>query len=136
MANYCENNLSISGDGKELKEFNKKTQTKKLVFTLEKLVPTPKEYLKKGDERWYDWRKKEWGTKWDVYPDSVSKDFDDDRIDISFDTAWSPPLEWLKKASKIFKNLFFRIHYKEEGMGYEGVAKVNNGKLEDKYIEY
>ena len=64
------------------------------------------------------------------------KDFDDDRIDISFDTAWSPPLEWLKKASKIFKNLFFRIHYKEEGMGYEGVAKVNNGKLEDKYIEY
>lgn len=140
MANICENNLIILGDGKQLKEFSKKTQTKKLVFTLEKLVPTPKAYLKKEDERWYDWRVKNWGTKWDVYPDSASRDdYDyetDNEINIDFDTAWAPPLEWLKKVSKIFKKLIFVIHYKETGMGFEGIAKAVKGKLEDKYIEY
>lgn len=136
MANICENNLRILGDEKQLKEFGKKTQTKKTAFTLEKLLPTPKIYLKKGDERWYDWRLKNWGTKWDVYPDSVSRDDNDYEINIDFDTPWGPPLEWLKRVSKIFKKLTFIIHYKETGMGFEGVARAKGGKLEDKFIEY
>lgn len=138
MANHCENYLKVKGDKKQLKEFNKKTQTKKQIFTLEKLVPTPKEYLKKGDERWYKWRINKWGTKWDVYPDSISKDFDEENeyFEVSFDTAWAPPLEWMQKASKLFPKLTFILSYEESGMGFKGVAKAVNGKLEDKCINY
>lgn len=136
MPNFCENNLRVRGDKKQLKEFVKNTQTKKAIFTFEKLVPTPKSYLKKGDGRWYKWRVLNWGTKWDAYPDSISRDEDEDRFDISFDTAWSPPIEWLVKVSRKFKKLIFLIHYVEPMMGFEGVAKIINGKLEDKFIEY
>lgn len=138
MANYCENRLKVIGDKKQLKEFNKKTQTKKQIFTLEKLVPTPKEYLKKGDERWYEWRIKNWGTKWDVYPDSISKDFDEENeyFEVSFDTAWAPPTGWIEEVSKLFPKLTFILSYDEPGMCFRGVAKAVNSKLEDKYIEY
>lgn len=136
MANNNENYLKVIGDKKQLKEFKKKTQTKKQTFTLEKLVPTPKAYLKKDDKRWYKWRIKNWGTKWDVYPDSISRDGDEYADEISFDTAWAPPLEWLQKVSKIFPKLTFILSYDEPGMQFKGVAKAVNGKLEDKCIDY
>lgn len=136
MANNCENYLKVIGDKKQLKEFNKKTQTKEQAFTLEKLVPTPKAYLKEGDERWYEWRIKNWGTEWDVYPDSISRDGDEDTDEISFDTAWGPPLEWLQKVSKMFLKLTFILSYDEPMMGFKGVAKAVKGKLEDKCIDY
>lgn len=136
MPNFCENNLRVRGDQKEIREFSEKTKTKKLSFTFEKLVPTPASFLKDGSDKWYNWRIKNWGTKWDVDTDSVSRDEDEDFIEVSFDTAWAPPLEWLVKVSKKFKKLLFRIHYREDGAGFEGVAKVTKGKLEDKYINF
>ena len=134
MANICENTLRTFGDKKELKDFSKKTKTKKVMFTFEKLFPIPKGY-NEGD-KWYNWSIKNWGTKWDAYPDSVSRDEDEYLIEVSFCTAWGPPIEWLVKVSKIYKKLTFIIHYKETGMGFEGVAKVKKGKLEDRCVNY
>ena len=47
MPNFCENNLRVRGDQKELKSFSEKLKQKN-IFTLEKLVPTPASFLKKA----------------------------------------------------------------------------------------
>ena len=44
----------------------------------------------KADDRWYDWRLCNWDTKWDAY-DVVVTDDDPDQLEVSFNTAWSPP---------------------------------------------
>ena len=42
------------------------------------------------DDRWYDWRVRNWDTKWDAY-DVVVTDDDPDQLEVEFNTAWSPP---------------------------------------------
>jgi len=42
------------------------------------------------DQRWYDWRIQNWDTKWDAY-DLTVEDEDPDQLEITFNTAWSPP---------------------------------------------
>ena len=43
-----------------------------------------------ADDRWYDWRLQNWDTKWDAYDVSIDDD-DPENLEISFNTAWSPP---------------------------------------------
>ena len=42
------------------------------------------------DDRWYDWRIQNWNTKWDCYDVEVTDD-DPECLEITFNTAWSPP---------------------------------------------
>ena len=42
------------------------------------------------DQRWYDWRVQNWDTKWDAYDLEISDD-DEDQLEVTFNTAWSPP---------------------------------------------
>ena len=42
------------------------------------------------DDRWYDWRCTHWGTKWPACEVEITQD-DEDFLEITFDTAWSPP---------------------------------------------
>ena len=42
------------------------------------------------DDRWYDWRIHNWDTKWDAYDVEVV-DPDPENMEITFNTAWSPP---------------------------------------------
>lgn len=39
---------------------------------------------------WYDWAKKNWGTKWGAYDVSIIKQ-EDSRLVLQFDTAWNCP---------------------------------------------
>ena len=43
-----------------------------------------------ADDRWYDWRLQNWDTKWDAY-DLTVVDEDPDQLEVTFNTAWSPP---------------------------------------------
>ncbi len=43
-----------------------------------------------ADDRWYDWRLRNWDTKWDAYDVAITDD-DPDCLEIEFETAWSPP---------------------------------------------
>jgi hypothetical protein len=91
MPNWCYNKLEIEGGVSDLKELNEMMGEG---FSLEKIKPTPKEFIAEGkedDERrltfaegvkkyggdsitnrlaslpnWYKWRTTNWGTKWDV----------------------------------------------------------------------
>ena len=69
-----------------------------------------------GYKDWYDFCCGEWGTKWDVDAGVINST--DNAIDISFDTAWSPPIAWYEKMTA----LGFEVdaYYYESGMGYCG----------------
>lgn len=91
-----------------------------------------KEY---GYKNWYDWRIANWGTKWDV---ESAKIYDlwqygnNALVIFEFDTAWSPPNEWLLKTSKSFPELTLTCRYEEPGIGFEGRYSACNGEvLED-----
>lgn len=88
----------------------------------------------KSDDRWYQWRIKHWGTKWDVY------DCDEDLISMSpstelvvcYSTAWSPVNEnFLETVSNILPEALFVNRYEEEGAGYCGVTVAKAGKALD-----
>ena len=85
---------------------------------------------KYGADNWYDWCVEKWGTKWDVH---AQLDMDgEDEATFYFDSAWSPPVEWLHHIAPKFPELSFRLKYDEPGMGFCGVASQQG----DACIEY
>ena len=48
-------------------------------------------------------------------------------ISFGFDTAWSPPMAWLKMAVSLFPELEFKLHYEESGGFFAGDVFGNQG---------
>ena len=71
---------------------------------------------KYGYSNWYDFCCGEWGCKWDV--DAELHMADEHSVDLSFDSAWAPPLAWYEKMTA----LGFEVdaYYYEPGMGFCG----------------
>ena len=73
-----------------------------------------------------------YGTKW--------WDFNiDERTDITMtisgDSAWSPPLEFLRQISEIY-NVTIKGEYNECGMDFGGFFTIEDGCLDDRCMEY
>ena len=152
MPNYCNNILIVSAKNnkgiKELKDFKNtaKKPIKKLksCISFENLFPTPKELLDEkapapdnkikkfqklySADDWYDWRIKNWSTKWDAI-DPYLNNIKNDYLNYCFDTAWSPPLNLFVEVSKKYPNLTFELNYEERGMWFAGSFKVKNGNI-------
>ena len=119
MPNWCENRVMISADKEEdMKEFKdkafKKDKDGAEVFQFNNLIPRPKE----EDKNWYDWNRKNWGTKWDI--EAMTDDEDATWMEIEFDTAWAPPSEVYLHMYKNFPNLNISWFYHEPGMQLAG----------------
>jgi hypothetical protein len=52
-------------------------------------------------------------------------------IRYAFDTAWSPPTEWLYKVAPQFPELTFKLVYREDGMTFMGMDYYEGGELVD-----
>ena len=73
----------------------------------------------RNDDRWYDWRLQNWDTKWE--PDMLGIEVQDyDTLEISFNTAWSPPEGVVRKLREKFPELSFQCFYDEPGMEISG----------------
>ena len=73
----------------------------------------------KNDDRWYDWRLQHWDTKWE--PDMLGIEVQDyDTLEISFNTAWSPPEGVIEKLREKFPELTFQCFYDEPGCEIAG----------------
>jgi hypothetical protein len=78
-----------------------------------------------GHKDWYDWCIDNWGTKWDFgngcdgLPE-ITQEGDLYTVNLSFDTAWSPPL----RAYRKLEEQGFVIHalYDEESTTFCGVT--------------
>ena len=149
MPNWCLNNLSVTGSKAGITLFRKWLGEDG--FTLQKIKPMPAELEKTtapnphpgskeskalvekyGSDNWYDWNVKNWGTKWDV---EAEINDDDGLCMISFDSAWSPPIDAIAELSKQFPKLHFSLKYFEPGCVFAGEANCKAGKVNDNFYE-
>ena len=159
MPNYCTNNLTVTGDAKEIKRFHEAITAGELqdhedFRILDNLFPTPKElsetpkgHFGEGSEKQIqmeamqkanlekfgspDWY--EWNCK--NYGSKWS-DFDgvfgqvsDNEINATFMSAWSPIGEGIRNVSKQFPTLDFILSYDEGGMAFCGGYAFRNGEI-------
>lgn len=126
MPNWCNNNITISGNEgtiraltavlKNLKS-NNEEQSNDVFKALIGLPP----YMTDGDykEKWYDTNIEWFGTKWDISYEEHAFNFSKDEISFSCETAWSPPIQFMENLCKMYKvngNMF----YSEGGIGFAG----------------
>ena len=71
------------------------------------------------DDRWYDWRLANWDTKWDAY-DLTVEDEDPDQLEVTFNTAWSPPDAICHKIREDYPDLSVSWFYDEPGCEIAG----------------
>jgi len=73
----------------------------------------------RNDDRWYSWCIENWGTKWEA--DMLGIEVNDyDTLEISFNTAWSPPEGVIEKLREKFPELTFQCFYDEPGCEIAG----------------
>jgi len=73
----------------------------------------------KNDDRWYHWCIANWGTKWE--PDIADIEYQDDEIlQLTFSTAWSPPEGVVEKLREKYPDLSFSCFYDEPGCQVAG----------------
>ena len=141
MPNHCTTTLHIDGEHRHRQEFVDKnkgfscwdTKKEKEYFDLSfhAQCPIPKKHInshlsKSSNSDWYAWCNKNWGTKWDCY--ELNLEHYDTYTYYYFDTAWSPPFQWITKVSKKFPNLRFNLEWAEES-GFGGTASYQNGEM-------
>ncbi len=151
MPNWCCNKVIVTGPKKALDAFKATLNSKEkdengkeitVEFSFKQTVPPPANYFsgnlgheekkmcaEKGLVDWYSWNSENWGTKWDACETNV--EIQDKTVLIGFDTAWAPPIEWLKGASKAHPKLKFHMAYCEGGMGFYGEAIAKAGEVSD-----
>jgi hypothetical protein len=129
MPNWCTNKLVVTATNeKDLNEFLEKVggedeDGSSTNFSFHSLVPRPE-----GVD-WYDWNVQNWGTKWDVGDVSMEVHEEHNTTYFYFDSAWSPPIEWLEKVIPMFPQLDFTLSYFEGGMGFAGIMEGTEGDV-------
>ena len=71
------------------------------------------------DQRWYDWRVQNWDTKWDAYDVEVVDD-DPENMEITFNTAWSPPESICSALREQYPDVSVSWFYDEPGCEIAG----------------
>tara|TARA_R100001129_G_scaffold184494_1_gene169527 strand:- start:1178 stop:1735 length:558 start_codon:yes stop_codon:yes gene_type:complete len=124
MPNWCWNHLTVTGDEKELQEFVEKSTNahKETEFSFEGTLP-------RGDRKdWYNWSIDNWGTKWDACAPNICHN-DIDYFAVSFESAWSPPINWINNIMQDFPDLRFELEYEEPGMCFGGRLRAQQDYL-------
>ena len=149
MPNWCRNRVTVSGTEEDISKLSEIFSDTKSIFNHIiqspdwKRLPNEKgEFPKlrqelnkdgsvfyetydfpdgKNDDRWYYWCIDNWGTKWDV--SELSIDYDDDEVlELTFSTAWSPPQGVVEKLKEKYPDLSFSCFYDEPGMEIAGYS--------------
>lgn len=88
-----------------------------------------------GYKDWYEFCVAEWGTKWDVGGDDCSiRRVDDNTIEVSFTSAWAPPVDAYEKLIAI--GFEIKAYYDEPGMAFCGKWEGSGTDFIDDYFEY
>lgn len=74
---------------------------------------------------WYNWHCNNWGTKWNAYETLIS--YDNDTVELTFQTAWSPPNIWFERTVELFPSLEFKLSWVDEDYPSSGLFKGSNG---------
>lgn len=128
MPNWCQNVLTIENMDPEFMDIIREKG-----FSFKVFVPIDET---NSTESQLDDAVYHWGTKWDVdNGEHLAEELLQGR-DVSFETAWSPPVDFLNRLFERFPNMSIILRYLEEGMGFCGWAGVDNGTFVDRCIDY
>ena len=149
MPNWCYNRITVYGSEesetklKEIEETFRKAEPFNEIFPIpdfktipsengelpiveQKLNPDGSVFYEtynfpdgKNDDRWYHWCIDNWGTKWDAGEVDIEMS-DYDSLEITFNTAWSPPEGVVEKLREKYPELSFQCFYDEPGMEAAG----------------
>ena len=134
MPNYCNCSLTLSIEDDDplnnniLLNFYNRNKKEDLLLSFSKEAPMPES----ESENWHQWCVENWGTKWEPLSVDVEENYEDisaPSLSYSFDTAWSPPLNWLSTVSTKYPQIKFFIEYSEPGMDMYGESRYTNGEL-------
>jgi hypothetical protein len=143
MPNWCNNVLELAHKDPAMLERAKDAFNRQEL--LQEFVPVPKElqivagsvgakddpkqialedqekvnFAKYGYKNWYDWCVNEWGTKWDIGAEGYEVEIENGGLNLSFDSAWSPPIQAYEKLMEL--GFEVRAYYYEPGMAFAGV---------------
>lgn len=70
----------------------------------------------------YEWCRANWGTKWNAY--AVARRDYDDRVCVTFQTAWAPPTPVIIALALRFPTVTFTLEYFERGMSCAGGFEI------------
>lgn len=82
---------------------------------------------KYGVKDWYDWRRYNWGTKWDVCEPTI--EVGDNEIRLTFDTAWYTPLQVFNAIARKFPTLTISVDYANEDLVNCGTIIYEDGEM-------
>lgn len=119
MPNWCHNKVIF--------EHNDPAQVNRLMKAFEDESPFAEFVPIPNPDEWYDFCLANWGTKWDVTSYDLHET-DGRHINISFDTAWSPPIEWYDKMVKMGWKI--SAYYYEPGVAFCGTYTDESGNEE------
>lgn len=123
MPNWCNNTITLKGNEGDIEKFFEELPSKHCAaeeeFSFNAYLPIPE-----GMENSYDWCMDHWGVKWDTSDACIV-----DGKWIHFNTAWGPPLLFVKELSALYPGLEFTIDYEEEGAGFEGTFICEDGNV-------
>ena len=140
MPNWCDNNLTVTGDAEAIKRFVADiTNEDESIEILKNLVPFPMELEgkeitdKDGNvfgraftDEGYSWCLRNWGTKWGDCETEIT--VNDDYLVLRYQTAWSPALAGIERISRLFPTLTFQTDWVEEGLQSIGAASYQDGR--------
>lgn len=133
MPNWCANTVKFTNDNPSelarlVKAYNEGRLMKEFVPVPEELMSKvspndtdPDEMIRKyGYPDWYSWSVANWGTKWDVECLTEAElEEGIDNVMISFDSAWSPPIEFYAAMEE--QGWQVSAYYYEPGMAFCGL---------------
>lgn len=138
MPNWCDNSLEVTGPERVLEAWVKNVERNAGSDTgLFGTFVSP-DYNEDGSN-WYNAHCAAWSTKWDVEINKLDWDRYLDGVKLRFDTAWSPPMDWLESMSREWPSLQFALAFEESGMCFMGYAVFKDGEYwmaEDETAEW
>jgi len=135
MPNWCDNQITITGDKSVIDKIEKiVTEDKSDQGLLDFMYPMPKELesttadgskdkemlAKHGHSDWYSWRTDNWCTKWEVN-EFYGVDRNGLSISFGFSSAWAPPLGAFEHFLSENDDCSIKAYYYEGGCDFAGV---------------
>lgn len=130
MPNWVRSELNIVGDKEDIRKLMDKCHSvdengEENFFDFNGLIPTPnniyqgnlgaEELATYGENNWYDWNRKNWGTKWNSFNTNYGETRDG--MIVFFDTAWNAPFPIYRAIKEQYPNLSIVAFWADEDLG-------------------